>query len=210
MLNSHVHAATLTWDQYYAVGDSIMQSQFGPVQPLRYCQLQRDSRWLVGAHAHYCHPTCWHVDFHVGDRTFILASPRLWNMLPVLLCLVDSYALYAAVEGTFDWDCTAVHSDIFVLGTMCTFSYLLTYMILGTSAQALWTYRCSCFIVVYHGRWVLRVTSSLWTNRCSCFITVYCGRWVLHLTSSLVTRPSVKSVVSGRGTTDWTMCCIQL
>ena len=97
------------------------------------CQLVTDigCRHLRSADVHTC--TVPRTQSRLGDRSFGVAGPRLWNNLPVELrqqdiCLTEFRRLLKTV--LFRWDSALCDFFVLMVPDISTLTYLLTYLLM--------------------------------------------------------------------------------
>jgi len=71
---------------------------------------QMNVSWCPTPVDDYCHPTR-SIKTHLCNRSFAVDVPRVWNMLPVSLCLVDNYTRFRRLLKTHCLTKAAVRSD---------------------------------------------------------------------------------------------------
>jgi len=71
-----------------------------------------------------------HTSYHLGDRSFAVAGPRLWNSLPISLRQISSYGQFRRYLKSHlfgIWEITAQCDAWF--SALYKYSYLLTYLL---------------------------------------------------------------------------------
>jgi len=67
----------------------------------------------------------------LGDKSFAVTGPRIWNTLPASLCLVDDWVHFKRLlkAHLFDWGCEAKWLFCFRVLCIKSLTYLFTYLL---------------------------------------------------------------------------------
>ena len=120
---SSTHTNTRTRTQTHTYTHTSYAAQPDTTVLVGRCQLICDaSRWLRSSDTFtFAVPR---TRTRLGDRSFAVAGPQIWNSLPADLRLVDNYAL----KGTYVWFRLRRLVTLLFLGAMYKYTYLLTYL----------------------------------------------------------------------------------
>ena len=87
----------------------------------------------------------------LGDRTFAVSGPQIWNSLPANMRLVDNYARFRRLlkGNMFGWGCGAYSDSVLFLGAVHKYTYLLIFtreLVHYQNSALSKTIDCPCFL----------------------------------------------------------------